>query len=79
MKKSNKERRSKLWRDTFDLEDLSIEEIKRQEAIFELFQGESDVVEDLTMAKQVSNMHGKTYLQITVYLYTQLKYFIYKT
>ena len=46
-------RRSKLWRDTFDLDDMSPEEIKRQEAIFELFQGESDVVEDLNMAKQV--------------------------
>ena len=33
---------------------MSPEEIKRQEAIFELFQGESDVVEDLNMAKQVS-------------------------
>uniref|UniRef100_A0A9J8B2W6 Rho guanine nucleotide exchange factor 3 n=2 Tax=Cyprinus carpio carpio TaxID=630221 RepID=A0A9J8B2W6_CYPCA len=50
-----KRRDSKLWSETFDLglgHMLSSEEIKRQEAIFELSQGEQDLIEDLTLAKK---------------------------
>ncbi|XP_039259087.2 uncharacterized protein LOC120335619 isoform X1 [Styela clava] len=45
-------RRSKLWCETFDHTGLNEREIKWQEAIFELYQGERDLVQDLTMAKQ---------------------------
>uniref|UniRef100_A0A3Q1HCP0 Rho guanine nucleotide exchange factor 3 n=1 Tax=Anabas testudineus TaxID=64144 RepID=A0A3Q1HCP0_ANATE len=50
-------RDSKLWSETFDVrlgvsQTLSPKEIKRQEAIFELAQGEKDLVEDLTLAKK---------------------------
>ncbi|KAK2861668.1 hypothetical protein Q5P01_001201 [Channa striata] len=53
-----KRRDSKLWSETFDVrlgatQTLSPTEIKRQEAIFELAQGEQDLVEDLTLAKKV--------------------------
>ncbi|XP_026204218.1 rho guanine nucleotide exchange factor 3-like isoform X2 [Anabas testudineus] len=52
-----KRRDSKLWSETFDVrlgvsQTLSPKEIKRQEAIFELAQGEKDLVEDLTLAKK---------------------------
>ncbi|XP_071351574.1 rho guanine nucleotide exchange factor 3 isoform X4 [Trachinotus anak] len=52
-----KRRDSKLWSETFDVrlgatQPLSPKEIKRQEAIFELAQGEQDLVEDLTLAKK---------------------------
>ncbi|XP_041813438.1 rho guanine nucleotide exchange factor 3 isoform X2 [Chelmon rostratus] len=52
-----KRRDSKLWSETFDIrlgatQPLSPKEIKRQEAIFELAQGEQDLVEDLKLAKK---------------------------
>lgn len=51
-----KRRDSKLWSETFDVrlghQTLSSKEIKRQEAIFELSQGEQDLVEDLKLAKK---------------------------
>ncbi|KAK1901023.1 Rho guanine nucleotide exchange factor 3 [Dissostichus eleginoides] len=52
-----KRRDSKLWSETFDvrlgtMQTLSPKEIKRQEAIFELAQGEQDLVEDLKLAKK---------------------------
>uniref|UniRef100_A0A8C9XWJ9 Rho guanine nucleotide exchange factor 3 n=1 Tax=Sander lucioperca TaxID=283035 RepID=A0A8C9XWJ9_SANLU len=48
---------AKLWSETFDVrlgatQPLSPKEIKRQEAIFELAQGEQDLVEDLKLAKK---------------------------
>lgn len=51
----SKRRDSKLWSETFDVrlsQTLSPKEIKRQEAIFELVQGEQDLVEDLKLAKK---------------------------
>uniref|UniRef100_A0A3P9H6V7 Rho guanine nucleotide exchange factor 3 n=1 Tax=Oryzias latipes TaxID=8090 RepID=A0A3P9H6V7_ORYLA len=53
----SKRRDSKLWSETFDVrtgatQTLSPKEIKRQEAIFELAQGEQDLVEDLKLAKK---------------------------
>ncbi|XP_076850401.1 rho guanine nucleotide exchange factor 3 isoform X3 [Brachyhypopomus gauderio] len=50
-----KRRDSKLWSETFDMglgQALSSKEIKRQEAIFELSQGEQDLIEDLKLAKK---------------------------
>ncbi|KAM3622305.1 uncharacterized protein V6R79_022984 [Siganus canaliculatus] len=52
-----KRRDSKLWSETFDVrlgptQPLSAKDIKRQEAIFELVQGEQDLVEDLKLAKK---------------------------
>ncbi|KAM7401637.1 hypothetical protein PAMP_016934 [Pampus punctatissimus] len=57
-----KRRDSKLWSETFDVrlgatQPLSPKEIKRQEAIFELAQGEQDLVEDLKLAKKVNKNH----------------------
>ncbi|KAM9759784.1 rho guanine nucleotide exchange factor 3 isoform 2-T2 [Menidia menidia] len=54
---TSKRRDSKLWSETFDVrlgatQTLSPKEIKRQEAIFELAQGEQDLVEDLKLAKK---------------------------
>ncbi|KAM4740374.1 rho guanine nucleotide exchange factor 3 isoform 2-T2 [Anableps anableps] len=54
---ASKRRDSKLWSETFDIrvgatQTLSPKEIKRQEAIFELTQGEQDLVEDLKLAKK---------------------------
>ncbi|XP_037534983.1 rho guanine nucleotide exchange factor 3 [Nematolebias whitei] len=54
---ASKRRDSKLWSETFDVrlgatQPLSPKEIKRQEAIFELTQGEQDLVEDLKLAKK---------------------------
>ncbi|XP_069568733.1 rho guanine nucleotide exchange factor 3 [Brachyistius frenatus] len=54
---ASKRRDSKLWSETFDVrlgatQPLSPKEIKRQEAIFELAQGEQDLVEDLQLAKK---------------------------
>uniref|UniRef100_A0A3Q3WJX5 Rho guanine nucleotide exchange factor 3 n=1 Tax=Mola mola TaxID=94237 RepID=A0A3Q3WJX5_MOLML len=54
---SSTRRDSKLWSETFDVrlgatQPLSPKEIKRQEAIFELAQGEQDLVEDLKLAKK---------------------------
>lgn len=51
--KSSKNRCAKLWRETFDCTGLDEAELKRQEAIFEVYQGECDMVQDLKMAKQV--------------------------
>ncbi|XP_043936654.1 rho guanine nucleotide exchange factor 3-like [Protopterus annectens] len=49
-----KRRNSKLWSETFDniSEELSSKEIKRQEVIFELTQGEQLLIEDLQLAKK---------------------------
>ncbi|TRY54513.1 hypothetical protein DNTS_009218, partial [Danionella cerebrum] len=50
-----KRRDSKLWSETFDVglgQTLSSKEIKRQEAIFELTQGEQDLIEDLNLANK---------------------------
>ncbi|XP_077458944.1 rho guanine nucleotide exchange factor 3 isoform X2 [Stigmatopora argus] len=54
---AGKRRNSKLWSETFDVhagatQALSPGDIKRQEAIFELSQGEQDLVEDLKLAKK---------------------------
>ncbi|XP_074861560.1 rho guanine nucleotide exchange factor 3 isoform X1 [Carettochelys insculpta] len=52
---STKRRDSKLWSETFDVcvnQMLTSKEIKRQEAIFELSQGEDDLIEDLKLAKK---------------------------
>ncbi|XP_028285262.1 rho guanine nucleotide exchange factor 3 isoform X2 [Parambassis ranga] len=54
---ASKRRDSKLWSETFDVrlgatQLLSPKDIKRQEAIFELAQGEQDLVEDLKLAKK---------------------------
>ncbi|XP_066470764.1 rho guanine nucleotide exchange factor 3 isoform X2 [Tiliqua scincoides] len=52
---STKRRDSKLWSETFDAcvnQMLTSKEIKRQEAIFELSQGEEDLIEDLKLAKK---------------------------
>ncbi|XP_060059081.1 rho guanine nucleotide exchange factor 3 isoform X3 [Erinaceus europaeus] len=52
---STKRRDSKLWSETFDVcvnQVLTSKEIKRQEAIFELSQGEEDLIEDLKLAKK---------------------------
>uniref|UniRef100_H2YJV2 DH domain-containing protein n=1 Tax=Ciona savignyi TaxID=51511 RepID=H2YJV2_CIOSA len=47
-----KNRRSKLWCETFDHQGVEDKELKRQETMFELYQGECDVVDDLRLAKQ---------------------------
>ncbi|XP_061147578.1 rho guanine nucleotide exchange factor 3 isoform X2 [Syngnathus typhle] len=52
-----KRRDSKLWSETFEVhlgatQTLSPKDIKRQEAIFELAQGEQDLVDDLKLAKK---------------------------
>ncbi|XP_067915584.1 neuroepithelial cell-transforming gene 1 protein isoform X2 [Heterodontus francisci] len=50
-----KRRNSKLWSETLDMstkKNFSSKEIKRQEAIFELFQGEQDLIEDLKLARK---------------------------
>ncbi|CAM9957988.1 unnamed protein product [Lampetra planeri] len=47
---------SRLWSETFASEskrELSTRDVRRQEAIFELFQGEQDLVEDLKLTKMV--------------------------
>ncbi|KAM6060788.1 rho guanine nucleotide exchange factor 3 isoform 6-T6 [Theristicus caerulescens] len=52
---NTKRRDSKLWSETFDVRVnhmLTSKEIKRQEAIFELAQGEEDLIEDLKLAKK---------------------------
>uniref|UniRef100_A0A4W3H110 Rho guanine nucleotide exchange factor 3 n=1 Tax=Callorhinchus milii TaxID=7868 RepID=A0A4W3H110_CALMI len=51
----SKRRDSKLWSETFDIrvnQMLTAKEIKRQEAIFELSQGEQVLIEDLKLAKK---------------------------
>lgn len=50
-----KRRNSKLWSETLDVstkQNFSSKEIKRQEAIFELFRGEQDLIEDLKLARK---------------------------
>uniref|UniRef100_A0A6J0VCF8 Neuroepithelial cell-transforming gene 1 protein isoform X2 n=1 Tax=Pogona vitticeps TaxID=103695 RepID=A0A6J0VCF8_9SAUR len=50
-----KRRNSVLWSETLDVnmkETLSTKEIKRQEAIHEMFQGEKDLIEDLKLARK---------------------------
>ncbi|NXD22201.1 ARHG3 factor, partial [Spelaeornis formosus] len=62
-----KRRDSKLWSETFDVcvnHMLTSKEIKRQEAIFELSQGEEDLIEDLKLAKKVC-LKNKTKNQTT--------------
>ncbi|KAJ6668329.1 hypothetical protein lerEdw1_015706 [Lerista edwardsae] len=52
---NTKRRDSKLWSETFDVcvnQMLTSKEIKRQEAIFELSQGEEDLIEDLKLANK---------------------------
>ncbi|XP_018414669.1 PREDICTED: rho guanine nucleotide exchange factor 3-like [Nanorana parkeri] len=51
---SAKKRSSKLWSETYDgaREELSAREIKRQEVIFELMQGEHMLIEDLNLVKK---------------------------
>ncbi|TRY96649.1 hypothetical protein DNTS_024263 [Danionella cerebrum] len=48
-------RSSQLWSDTVDnmRHDLSTKEIKRQEVIYELTQGEKQLIEDLSLVKKV--------------------------
>ncbi|XP_062396618.1 rho guanine nucleotide exchange factor (GEF) 3, like isoform X2 [Sardina pilchardus] len=48
-------RNSQLWSDTVDCttQDLSAKEIKRQEIIYELTQGERQLIEDLNLVKKV--------------------------
>ncbi|XP_014676692.1 PREDICTED: rho guanine nucleotide exchange factor 3-like [Priapulus caudatus] len=49
-----KRRASRLWMDTVNGAslNLSVKEVKRQEAMFELYQGEEDMLEDLRLAKK---------------------------
>uniref|UniRef100_UPI00398F7084 neuroepithelial cell-transforming gene 1 protein isoform X2 n=1 Tax=Pristiophorus japonicus TaxID=55135 RepID=UPI00398F7084 len=50
-----KRRNSKLWSETLDMstkKNFSSKEIKRQEAIFELYRGEQDLIEDLKLARK---------------------------
>ncbi|KAM4696700.1 rho guanine nucleotide exchange factor 3-like [Rhinophrynus dorsalis] len=49
-----KKRSSKLWSETFDSpgEEMSAREIKRQEVIFELMQGEHMLIDDLNLVKK---------------------------
>ncbi|MED6263992.1 nucleolar protein net1 [Characodon lateralis] len=50
-----KRRNSTLWSETFDISQkgtISTQEIKRQEAIFELSRGEQDLIKDLQLARK---------------------------
>ncbi|CAN9498836.1 unnamed protein product [Ophioblennius macclurei] len=50
-----KRRNSTLWSETLDVHQkssFSTKEIKRQEAIFELYRGEQDLIEDLQLARK---------------------------
>ncbi|KAM9324258.1 rho guanine nucleotide exchange factor 3-like [Gastrophryne carolinensis] len=53
-RESAKKRSNKLWSETYDSakEELSTKEIKRQEVIFELMQGEHALIEDLNLVKK---------------------------
>ncbi|KAJ8017308.1 hypothetical protein DPEC_G00016520 [Dallia pectoralis] len=46
-------RSSQCWSDTVQSHDLTAKEIKRQEVIYELTQGESQLIEDLSLVKKV--------------------------
>nr|XP_049578380.1 neuroepithelial cell-transforming gene 1 protein isoform X1 [Syngnathus scovelli] len=51
----SKRRNSTLWSETLDVHQkssFSLKEIKRQEAIYELFRGERDLIEDLQLARK---------------------------
>ncbi|XP_061630375.1 neuroepithelial cell-transforming gene 1 protein-like isoform X2 [Phyllopteryx taeniolatus] len=51
----SKRRNSTLWSETLDVHQkssFSSKEIKRQEAIYELFRGEQDLIEDLQLARK---------------------------
>jgi len=45
-------KKSKLWYETYACGDMTREDIKRQESIHELCQGETEMLSDLTLAKQ---------------------------
>ncbi|XP_028266849.1 rho guanine nucleotide exchange factor (GEF) 3, like [Parambassis ranga] len=46
-------RNSQCWSDTVDSHDLTAKEIKRQEVIYELTQGERQLIDDLSLVKKV--------------------------
>lgn len=46
-------RNSQCWSDTVETNDLTAKEIKRQEVIYELTQGERQLIEDLSLVKKV--------------------------
>ncbi|XP_042264552.1 rho guanine nucleotide exchange factor (GEF) 3, like isoform X1 [Thunnus albacares] len=46
-------RNSQCWSDTVEIHDLTAKEIKRQEVIYELTQGERQLIEDLSLVKKV--------------------------
>ncbi|XP_070296692.1 rho guanine nucleotide exchange factor (GEF) 3, like [Salvelinus sp. IW2-2015] len=46
-------RSSQCWSDTVDSHDLTAKEIKRQEVIYELTEGERQLIEDLSLVKKV--------------------------
>ncbi|XP_013873197.1 rho guanine nucleotide exchange factor (GEF) 3, like isoform X3 [Austrofundulus limnaeus] len=46
-------RNSQCWSDTVESHDLTAKEIKRQEVIYELTQGEKQLIEDLNLVKKV--------------------------
>ena len=50
-------KKSKLWYETYACGDMTREDIKRQESIHELCQGETEMLSDLTLAKQVQQQH----------------------
>lgn len=72
---ASKRRDSKLWSETFDIrlsQSLSPKEVKRQEAIFELVQGEQDLVEDLKLAKKAYHDPMRTLRILTELELTQI-------
>ncbi|XP_068196740.1 rho guanine nucleotide exchange factor (GEF) 3, like [Antennarius striatus] len=46
-------RNSQCWSDTVEIHDLTAKEIKRQEVIYELTQGERQLIDDLILVKKV--------------------------
>ncbi|CAL8325717.1 unnamed protein product [Merluccius merluccius] len=48
-----RKRNSQCWSDTVESHDLTAKEIKRQEVIYELTQGERQLIEDLNLVKKV--------------------------
>ncbi|TNN82128.1 Neuroepithelial cell-transforming gene 1 protein [Liparis tanakae] len=56
-----KRRNSTLWSETLDVHQkstFSIKEIKRQEAIHELYRGEQDLIEDLQLARKLPGLNA---------------------
>merc|ERR1739838_243109 len=51
-------KKSKLWYETYACGDMTREDIKRQESIHELCQGETEMLSDLTLAKQIRFMQN---------------------